>query len=146
MGQPPQNMAIADLAYQRALDRWAAVGFDALTELQRDVAALWHVEADVTNGGFEHYFSRPGADLAFHAPEALARLGASEKAAIVRASNALFGPGGPPREHAARRAALAALSPAARAGFDALEERYYHDPVDVDDLVERAVAGPGRAG
>lgn len=137
-------MAIADLAYQRALDRWASVGFDALTELERDVATLWHVEADVTNGGFGHYYSRPGADLAFHAPAALARLGAVEKAAIVREANALFGPEGPPRDHQARRAALAALSPATRAGFDALEERYYRDPVDVDDLVERAVGGSGQ--
>ncbi len=134
-------MAIADLAYQRALDRWAAVGFAALTELERDVAALWHVEADVTNGGFVHYYSRPGADLAFHAPEALERLGAVEKAAIVRAANAVFGPAGPPRERAARRAALAALGAPVRARFDAWEERYFRDPVDVDDLVERAVAG-----
>lgn len=134
-------MAIADLAYQRALDRWAAVGVTALTELERDLATLWHVEADVTNGGFLHYYSRPGADLAWHAPEALARLGAAEKAAIMLAANTVFGPGGPPRDRQERRAAVAALGPAATAAFDALEERYYRDPVDVDELVERAVGG-----
>ncbi len=132
-------MAIADLAYQRALDRLAAAGFAELTELERDIATLWHVEADVTNGGFLHYYSGPGGDLAFHAPVALERLGALEKAAIVRAANAVFGPAGPPRDRQERRAALKALNPEERTHFDELEERYYRDPVDVDELVEGAV-------
>jgi hypothetical protein len=132
-------MAIADLAYQQALDRWAADGLAGLSELELDLATLWHVEADVTNGGFLHYYSRPGADLAFHAPEALARMGAAEKSAILTAANAVFGPSGPPRDREKRRAALQALAAGARSRFDELENRYYQDPVDVDELVEQAV-------
>jgi len=130
-------MANADLAYQHALDRLAAVGFDNMSERERDIATLWHVEAEVTNGGFVHYYSGPRGDLAAYAPEALARLGATEKAAIVRTANALFGPSGPPRDRAARQAMLKALSPGALATIDELEDRYIADPVDVDELVER---------
>jgi hypothetical protein len=132
-------MAIADLAYQHALDRLAAVGFDGLTEGERDLVALWQVEAEVNNGGFARYYSKTAGDLAFHAPEALARVGAAQKAAIVRAANALFGPHGPPRDRQKRQNALKALSPQAVSSFDELEKRFYQDPADVDELVERSL-------
>ena len=132
-------MAIADLAYQHALDQLAALGFAALPERERDLAALWHVESAVNNGGFLRYYSAPAGDLAFHAPEALARLGAAQKAAIVRTANALFGTSGPPRDRKKRRAALAQLSAQALAAFGELEERYCQDPIDVDELVENSI-------
>lgn len=130
-------MANADLAYQHALDRLAAVGFEALTEWERDLATLWHVEAEVNNAGFVHYYSGPAGDYAYHAPEALARVGAAEKASLVRIANALFGPGGPPRNRQDRLTALNTLSAQALVAIDDLEERYYRDPADVDELVER---------
>ena len=131
-------MAIVDLAYQHAMDRLAAVGFDALPEQERDLVTLWQVEAGVNNGGFVHSYTGPAGDLAFHVPDALARVGAAEKAAIVRTANALFGPAGPPRNRKERQLAIKALSPQALATIDELEKRYYQDPVDVDELVERA--------
>ena len=132
-------MAIADLAYQHALDRLSAVGFDALSERERDLATLWQVEAGVHNGGFVHYYSGSAGDLAFHAPDALARLGAEGKAAIVRTANALFGPSGPARDRNERLAALKVLGAQALSTIDDLEKRYYEDPVDVDELVERSI-------
>lgn len=134
-------MAIADLAYQRALDRLSAVGFDALSDVERVIATLWHVEAQVNNGGLAGYYRGRGGDLAFHAPEALARAGAKKKAEILRAANAVFGPAGPPRDRKKRQAALKALDARARTTFDKLEKRYYADPVDVDELVERLADG-----
>ncbi|MDI1247477.1 MAG: DUF4375 domain-containing protein [Lacunisphaera sp.] len=130
-------MANSDLAYQHALDRLAAVGIAHMTERERDIAALWQIEAEVTNGGFVRYYSSARGDLAGHAAEALARLGATEKAAIVRAANALFGPAGPPRDRQDRQAVLATLDARAHAAIDELEDRYIQDPVDVDELVER---------
>ena len=138
MIEPNNAMPNADLAYQHALDRFAAVGFGALTERERDLAALWQVEAEVTNGGFAHYYSGASGDTAFHAPAALARVGAVEKAAIVRTANALFGPAGPPRDRKERHAAIKRLSAQDLATIDELEKRYYSDPMDVDELVERS--------
>jgi hypothetical protein len=135
-------MAIVDLAYQHALDRLAAVGFDALSEQERDFAAIWQVEARVINDGLVNYYTAATGDLAFHAPDALARVGAVGKAAIMRAANALFGPGGPPRDQQERQVAVKAFSPQVLATINELERRYVDDPVDVDDLVERA-AGKG---
>lgn len=108
-----------------------------MTERERDIATLWQVEAEVTNGGFVRYYSGARGDLAAHAPEALARIGAAEKAAIVRAANALFGPSGPPRDRVERQAVLKTLGAGSLAAIDELEDRYIADPVDVDELVER---------
>ena len=69
-------------------------------------------------------------------------MGAVEKAAIIRTANALFGSGGPPRDRQERRAAVKALSAQVLTTINELERRYVDDPVDVDDLVERA-AGKG---
>lgn len=129
-------MANADLAYQHALDRHSAAGFGSLSEWERDLVVLWQVEAEVTNGGFVHYYSGSSGDLAFHAPEALARVGATEKAAIVRAANALFGSAGPPRDRKERLTTIKALNAQSLAAIDDLEQRFYQDPVDVDELVE----------
>lgn len=134
-------MSNADLAYQHALDRLATVGFADMTERERDIAALWQIEAEVTNGGFVRYYSGSRGDLAGHAAEALVRLGATEKATIVRAANALFGPAGPPRDRQDRQAVLEHLDARSRAAIDELEDRYLQDPVDVDELVERLM-GP----
>jgi len=141
--QPDNPMPNVDLVYQHALDRLGAVGFAALSERERDLATLWHVEAEVTNGGFLHYFSGAAGATAYHAPDALARVGALEKSGIVRAANALFGPAGPPRDRKERLAAIKALSARDLATIDDLEKRYYNDPVDVDELVEDAASKMG---
>ena len=138
--EPNNSMPNADLAYQHALDRLAAVGFAALPERERDLVALWQVEAEVNNGGFVNYYSGAAGDTAFHAPDALARVGAVEKAAIVRTANTLFGPGGPPRDPEERCAAVKRLSAQDLATIDDLEKRYYGDPVDIDELVESAAS------
>ena len=62
--QPDNPMPNVDLVYQHALDRLAAVGFTALPERERDLATLWQVEAEVTNGGFVHYYSGAAGDTA----------------------------------------------------------------------------------
>ena len=133
-------MANADLAYQHALDRLLAVGYDALSDQERDLATLWQVEAEVNNGGFLHYYSGSAGDLAFHAPQALARVGATGKAAIVGTANALFGPVGPPRNRKERLAIIKGLSAEALIAIDDLEKSYYDDSADVDELVENYVA------
>lgn len=135
-------MTTVDLAYQAALDRLATVGFAALTERERDLVVLWQVEAGVGNGGLVHYYFGLAGNHAGHAPEALTRVGAVGKAAILRAANALFGLSGPPSGHEQRRAALQALSPQVVAAMDDLDRRYGDDADDVDDLVEKTGTPP----
>lgn len=131
-------MNTIDLAYQAALDRLATVGFASLTERERDLAVLWQVEAGLNNGGLVHYYSGPAGDYACHAPEALTRVGAAGKAAIIRKANELFGPSGPPRDHEQRRTALKTLSPQVVAALDDLDRSYGGDSADVDELAERS--------
>jgi hypothetical protein len=130
-------MTIADLAYQHALDRLSKIGFDALSGQERDIATLWHVEARVNNSGFIRYYSSHGGDLAFNAPEALTRIGALEKASIVRSVNALFGPSGPSRDRKERVAVIKTLSAESIAAIDDMEQRFCQDSEDIDALVER---------
>lgn len=133
-------MSNADLIYQRALDRLAALGPAALSETERDVVALWYLEADVNNGGFERYYSRAGSDYATQVVATLERMGAAGKAAIVREANALFGTAGPPPHRRERLLALKLFAPEAQTKLCELEIRYYDDAVDIDELVERLKA------
>jgi hypothetical protein len=134
---------ITDLAVQRALDRLARKGCEALSETERTVATTWLFAAGVSNTGFAGYFSGARGDLAFNGPAALRAIGAAELAAIAEEANAVFGPGGPPRDRKERRRALRALAPEARRVLDALDQRYFDCEENIDDLVEAFLAQAG---
>ena len=125
-----------DLAAQRALDRLDKNGFDALTDVDKTLAAAWLIDASVENNGFAHFFASKRGNLAFHAPAALRAIGANQLAEIAAEANSVFGPAGPPRDHSARRAIVRAFDEPTRRIFDSLEERFYACSEDVDELFE----------
>lgn len=133
----------ADLAAQKALDRMAKDGVDALSERDRTVAAVWLFAAGVGNGGFAGYFAGWRADLAGHTPAALRAIGARQMADLAVEANAVFGAEGPPRDHKARREAVRKLPEAARRAFAAMDKRYFGCEEDIDQLLEDFV---GRGG
>lgn len=132
-------MTIADLASQRALDRLSKEGFGSLSVAERDLAVIWQLEASVNNGGFLRYYEDKAGDYANYVPDALRHVGAAESASILEAANALFGYAGPSRERKARQVAAKALNAQALAELDVLEGRFFEDPDNVDELVERYV-------
>jgi len=126
----------ADLACQRALDRLAEVGFDNLTEEEKTLATVWKLEAEVENGGFAHYFSSAAGDLAFHGPIALEEIGAGNMARLVGQANAMFGPGGPPRDRATRANMVRDFSDETRQTLDALYDEFMESSEDTDALID----------
>ena len=137
-----------DLAAQRAFDRLGQVGFDELTDAERTVATVWLFDAKVSNGGLAAYFSSTAGDLAFHAPRALADIGAVQTAGIAARANAVFGPEGPPREGSARRERVRGFSADAKREIETLEAMFYDGLEDLDELLEiylvkGSVAQPG---
>lgn len=133
-------MINTDIAAQHALDRIKSDGFDALTEVEKTVAAAWLFEAGVGNSGFGGYYASHRGDLAFAAPAALNAIGAKRLATIAAEANAVFGPGGPPKEVEARKRELQALPASAVDTFEALEERFEAGEEDVDALLEEFLA------
>ncbi|HEY0945143.1 MAG TPA: DMP19 family protein [Opitutaceae bacterium] len=132
-----------DLAAQKALDRLVKVGDGALTSTEKTLATTWLFEAGVSNSGFARYFASSRADLAFNAPAALRAIGALQMAEIAAEANAVFGPGGPPRNRAERRAIVATLPEEARRTFATLEVRFFRCSEDIDELLDRFLARQG---
>ncbi|MBI2393459.1 MAG: DMP19 family protein [Deltaproteobacteria bacterium] len=113
--------------------------FEELTEVERVIATVWALEADVNNGGFDQFFFNSSGDLAFFAPKALSIIGAPSTAMIVARANALFGAGGPPRERGLRQAQLAALQ-GAEERLEELDVEFYEYLDDLTALMHRYIS------
>jgi len=132
----------ADLACQRAFDRLAKVGFEALTEKEKTLATVWKLEAGVMNEGFARYYSSADGDLAFHGPVAFEGIGARHLAQVVRQANALFGPAGPPRDRAIRQRLVQDFSDQTRRTLEVLDKQFTESDDETDSLLDVYLAGP----
>src|SRR5687767_8733937 len=68
------------------------VDFDKQPEAQRVFSAVWQLESEVNNGGFEQYFRNSDSDVIGFAPAALTAIGANACAKIVEAAIKLISP------------------------------------------------------
>ena len=59
------------------------------TEWERELAALWRLEADVNNGGYLQFLSNWGRESYVYASQALKKIGAHKLAEIIDACQAL---------------------------------------------------------
>jgi hypothetical protein len=59
------------------------------TEWQRELAALWRLEADVNNGAYLQFLRNWGRESYVHASQALKKIGAARMATIVEECQAL---------------------------------------------------------
>jgi hypothetical protein len=125
---------------ERVLARQEAVGFDRLRVQEKNFAAIWELESEVHQGGFEHYFETPAADHALHVPPALMEIGAHEAAAIVAVALGLFSPVGPPAECEERREALHGLDKWRRWRLEELGAQFLAYPEPLRHLLEAYVS------
>jgi hypothetical protein len=130
----------SDLAVQDAFDHLAKLGFEALPETDKTLAAVWQFEAGVNNGGFVRYFSSKRGDLAFYAPTALRNIGAKQLAEIAGDANGVFDPNGPPRDRKMRRDRVRIFPDSVRQLFAILENRVDRCDEDIDELLEAFLA------
>jgi hypothetical protein len=71
---------------------YGRVDFGQQSELQRVFSAVWELEAQVNNGGFDQYFRNSDSDIIGFAPSALKSIGATACAKIVESAIRLISP------------------------------------------------------
>ena len=65
-------------------------GFGSLNKEQRIVAAIWNLEAEINNGGFDQFYSNPTGDHALFTEEALSAIGSKKVLGFLKEANATF--------------------------------------------------------
>lgn len=130
-------MKFLDEAFDRACGRYSGSNFDQLDEVDKILVAIWCLEGDVNNGGFDQYYFNSSGDLAFYAPVALRRIGAHQMAKITDDANKLFGPKGPARNPDEREAQLLAIAPndSESNPWGELARAFYSYPDDISALL-----------
>ncbi|HVU33375.1 MAG TPA: DUF4375 domain-containing protein [Opitutaceae bacterium] len=140
-----EDVMIADLKMQRALDRYHRAGAAGLSELEKTLATVWYFESRVANAGFASFFRSPEGELAGYAPTALRRIGAAPLATLAERANAVFGSAGVPANREERLRRVGALSPEEQVLFGRLEDEYIAYDTDLDALIEAYVTQAAHA-
>ena len=133
-----ENSWLIDLS-DRVVPRSWSEPFESLSEPERVFVAIWTLEADVNNGGFDQYYGNSSGDHAWFAPTALRAIGAETTAGIVEQANTAFGPDCPPASREAREDAIDALDEAVEEAWQRLDEAFYDYPDDLTGLLFRYV-------
>jgi hypothetical protein len=108
------------------------IDFSAQPEAQKVFSAMWELESQVNNGGFEQYFRNSDADIITYAPEALRAVGALSCAGVVSRAIEVIAP--LPLTLEGRRDALDALDPTQRNQLATLDDEFLAYP---DNLTEK---------
>ena len=135
----PQEVDL-EAAADRAFRMYETAGFRGLAADEQILVAIWGLEADVNNGGFEQFYFNSSGDLAAHAASALRTIGAVRMASIVEAASGRFGPAGPSGDRAVRQGQLRRLVGASDDLFEDLDRKFYEYPDDIAALLAAHLA------
>jgi hypothetical protein len=122
-------------AFKDACSRFTGDNFASLSERDRILVAIWGLEADVNNGGFDQYYFNGSGDQAWFAPTALRSIGAHHMASIAERANAMFGEAGPPADPDERQSALFRITEANEDAWELLDREFYAYPDDIAALL-----------
>ena len=109
------------------------VGFEDQTEPWKTFSAIWELESQVNNGGFDQFFRNCETGVILHAPVALETIGALMCSEIVKQAIAMIAPLPPTRE--ARASALDALAEDRQALLTTRDEEFFAYPDDLTELL-----------
>jgi hypothetical protein len=129
-----KNMFLITLSESERTD-FGRIEFARQSEEQKVFSAIWGLESQVNNGGFEQYFCNPGGEVANFAPIALARIGAHKCAAIVSDALRTVSIDPLPTDHAMRNALMRSLGSAASEELAVLNTEFFSYPEDLTDLL-----------
>jgi hypothetical protein len=124
-----------DSRFEAALAKYDGGNFDLLPETDKILVALWGIEAEVNNGGFDQFYFNSAGDQAFFTPHALRVIGARSMAEIASRANAVFGPGGPPRSRDERQSKLEQITATVAEPWDGLDREFQSYPDDIRSLL-----------
>lgn len=126
-----------DALYERALAaakdaEWDA---DALTSDDRELLALWRLDADLNNGGFLQFLGNWGVAEVGHALRALEAIGALRSHALVTDAWNLVRPLAESDDVNSTDDLIRALGDDGRSRLDEIDEAYWDDPDGMPRLV-----------
>lgn len=127
-----KNGLLINLARSKRAD-FGRVDFAAQSEAQKVFSAIWELEAQVNNGGFNLYFYNSDSDIIAYAPVALRAIGASSCADIVGRAIAVIAPLPPTQD--GRRSALDAVSGERQERLAALDSEFFAYPDDLTEML-----------
>ena len=116
------------------------VAYAALSEPERVFVSVWELEAEVTNGGFQHYFSNTSGRIAPYVVDALRAIRAETMAKIAERALLTVDQDIPWMNDVERRRRLRALPPGAVEMLGRLDREFYAYPDDLTLLLYEYVA------
>ncbi|MBN1360105.1 MAG: DMP19 family protein [Sedimentisphaerales bacterium] len=115
--------------------RFWHLDFDDLSPAEQVFRAIWELEGEVNNGGFEQYFFNSAGDTAFAVVDALKAIGAYDMARIAEDANRVFPCSLPPRGREERQALLDSLDREQKAFLESLDHEFYGYPGNLTELL-----------
>ena len=127
-----KNSFLIELSESENTDH-GRIDFAVQNELQKVFSAIWELESQVNNGGFDQYFSNSDWDIVAYAPTALRTIGADSCARVV--------------ERAIKAVTPLTITPEgiskaleqARDRLEALDSEFYEYPDDLTELLHAFV-------
>jgi hypothetical protein len=132
-----KNTFLIDLSESELTD-FGRVDFASQNVVQKTFSAIWELENQVNNGGFDLYFRNSDSDIIAYAPEALKQIGAPACAEIVQAAISTIAP--IPAEDDARIDALDAALESNEEMLEELDSQFFSYPDNLTELLFAFVA------
>ncbi len=132
-----KNGFLIDLSESDRTD-FGRVDFANQSDAQKTFSAIWELESQVNNGGFDQYFRNSDSDIIAHAPKALREIGATACAAIVESAIQVIAP--IPNDSDARCDALDAAGEDGEALLEEFDSKFYAYPDNLTELLFAFVA------
>ena len=131
------NKFLIDLSESEQTD-FGRVAFGEQSEVQKVFSAVWEMESQVNNGGFDQYFRNSDSDIIAFAPTALKSIGATACAKITESAIEMISP--LPATQEGRNDALDALSEKEKAMLEDADSKFFEYPDDLTGLLFAYVA------
>lgn len=128
---------LIDLSGSERTD-YGRTDFEKQSSAQKTFSAIWELESQVNNGGFEQYFRSADTDVILYAPVALRNIGADTCAGLVDQALAIVSP--LPEDFDAKYDVLDSLEDGKLDSLNALDEKFYEYPDNLSDLLFDHVA------
>ena len=127
-----KNKFLIDLCESERTD-FGRVNFGKQSEVQKVFSAVWEIESQLNNGGFDQYFRNSDSDIIGFAPTALKAIGAIACSEIVESAIAMISP--LPATKEGRDDALDALSEKDADVLELADSDFYVYPDDLTMLL-----------
>lgn len=120
-------------------ERIEAEGFDALTDSERFYWAIWWLEAETNNGGFDQYFSNSSGELAHEALQGLKAVGAQKMADVFQKAIEIFSGSQVPKNREQRNIILDTFTSSDEVRLEQLSNEFTDYPDDLPSLLDEYV-------